>query len=115
MLVLQDPADPLNDLGRKAFGYKHIRATISKLKRQLDHTMTMGPPRPDFSLLNEFVGPCYEAYKGRRAIAEAYGQAAVAENWSVNDVGRIVKEQASENTDGEASAAEASGGVEPKN
>jgi hypothetical protein len=79
MLVLQDPADPLNDLGRKTFGYKHIRATIMSIQRNLNWRLKRVMD-PEISLLSDLVGPSYEAYKGRRAMAEAYGRAALADN-----------------------------------
>jgi DNA polymerase sigma len=76
MLCLQDPADPLNDLGHKAFGFKHIKKTIMELRRTL-LTLEKAPAKMDISWLDEFVGPCYEAYKARREIAEAFGRAAL--------------------------------------
>jgi DNA polymerase sigma len=77
LLCLQDPADPLNDLGRKAFGFKHIKQTIVELHRRL-LKLEKVPVDSDISWLDDFVGPCYDAYKGRRAIAEAFGRTALA-------------------------------------
>jgi non-canonical poly(A) RNA polymerase PAPD5/7 len=78
MLSLQDPADPLNDLGRKAFGFKHIRATFAQLHRHI-LSFQFIEKDPCKSMLGELVGPCYEAYQKRREIAEAFGRAALVE------------------------------------
>ncbi|KAI9707105.1 MAG: hypothetical protein M1836_000065 [Candelina mexicana] len=36
LLCLQDPANPKNDLGKKAYGIKHIRKTFSIARRSID-------------------------------------------------------------------------------
>ena len=72
LLCLQDPADPLNDLGRKTFGIKHIFETIRQLRIDLMARMA-DPPKAGESLLEMIVGPSYVMFKGRRKIMEDYG------------------------------------------
>jgi len=72
LLCLQDPADPLNDLGRKTFGIKHIFETIRQLQIDLVARMA-GPPKAGESLLEMMVGPAYAMLKGRRKLMEDYG------------------------------------------
>lgn len=72
LLCLQDPADPLNDLGRKTFGIKHIFETIRQLRIDLMARMA-DPPKAGESLLEMMVGPSYAMLKGRRKILEDYG------------------------------------------
>jgi non-canonical poly(A) RNA polymerase PAPD5/7 len=75
LLCLQDPADPLNDLGRKAYGWKHIQATFKTLRGSIDQQMANSRLEGwKGSIIAKAVGPCFEAYKARRAITEAYGQ-----------------------------------------
>lgn len=81
LLCLQDPADPLNDLGRKGYGWKHIQTTIKVLRGAIKQALkpdaqhageyTKGPVQ---SVIARAVGPCFNAYQKRRAITEAYGQ-----------------------------------------
>ena len=72
LLCLQDPADPLNDLGRQTFGIKHIFETITQLRVDLMLRMA-DPPKAGESLLEMMVGPAYGMLKGRRKILEDYG------------------------------------------
>ena len=72
LLCLQDPADPLNDLGRKTFGIKHIFETMTQLRIDLVTRMA-NPPKEGESLLEMMVGPSYTILKGRRKIMEDYG------------------------------------------
>ncbi|KAG8628944.1 hypothetical protein KVT40_002809 [Elsinoe batatas] len=46
LLSLQDGADPTNDLGRKASGWKHTQATISALSSSLHKALDLSPPPP---------------------------------------------------------------------
>ncbi|KAF4547455.1 Hypothetical protein D9617_42g090420 [Elsinoe fawcettii] len=48
ILSLQDGADPANDLGRKASGWKHTQATLSHLSTQLQKAINLGPAPPLF-------------------------------------------------------------------
>jgi non-canonical poly(A) RNA polymerase PAPD5/7 len=75
LLCLQDPADPLNDLGRKGYGWKHIQATFKTVRGSINQQMA-NSNREGWkgSIIAKAVGPCFEAYKARRAITEAYGQ-----------------------------------------
>jgi non-canonical poly(A) RNA polymerase PAPD5/7 len=75
LLCLQDPADPLNDLGRKGYGWKHIQVTLKTLSTVI-HQRMADSDRGKFqgSLIGQAVGPCFEAYKARRALTEAFGQ-----------------------------------------
>jgi len=72
LLCLQDPADPLNDLGRKTIGIKHIFETMRQLRIDLLARM-INPPKSGESLLEMMVGPSYVMLKGRRKILEDYG------------------------------------------
>jgi non-canonical poly(A) RNA polymerase PAPD5/7 len=75
LLCLQDPADPLNDLGRKGYGYKHIQATFKYLEEEIRREATQSTQQGwKGSILGRAVGPCFKAYETRRAITEAYGQ-----------------------------------------
>ncbi|KAF2402497.1 hypothetical protein EJ06DRAFT_342348 [Trichodelitschia bisporula] len=69
-LVLQDPADPLNDLGHKSYGIKHIQTTLAYLRGLLEHSLKS--QTSEGSLLSPLVGHCYEAFRLRRKTAEAY-------------------------------------------
>lgn len=85
LLCLQDPADNLNDLGRKAYGYKHIRKTFGHLWEviNLEQKRSAHAVWPkQSSLLAAAVGPCFDAYAARRAITEAYGQKILDEEWA---------------------------------
>jgi non-canonical poly(A) RNA polymerase PAPD5/7 len=75
LLCLQDPADPFNDLGKKGYGYKHIQATFKRLKSYINQEAALSTKEGwKGSILDRTVGPCFEAYKARRAMTEAYGQ-----------------------------------------
>lgn len=75
LLCLQDPADADNDLGRKGYGWKHIQATIRALRSSIVQQMSLTRSGEiTESFLGKAIGPCFQAYKARRAITEAYGQ-----------------------------------------
>lgn len=81
LLCLQDPADPLNDLGRKGYGWKHIQQTIKVLRGAINKAVDdvakyrgKNSKAPVQSVIAKAVGPCFKAYEARRAIVEAYGQ-----------------------------------------
>lgn len=71
MLSLRDPADPTNDLGRKAIAIKHVQQTLKALYYTLDRDVRMNTRT---SLLSTLVGPSYMLYKARRHKLAAYGK-----------------------------------------
>jgi non-canonical poly(A) RNA polymerase PAPD5/7 len=73
LLCLQDPADPLNDLGRKGYGFKHIQATMGHLLKKL-RKYTAHENHGTTSILAPLVGSCFKTYSKRREMAEAYGR-----------------------------------------
>ncbi|KAE9985468.1 hypothetical protein EG328_007460 [Venturia inaequalis] len=106
LLCLQDPADPLNDLGRKGYGWKHIQTTIKVLRGVITKTMSSSVQQnskdlkaPAQSIIARAVGPCFKAYEARRAITEAYGQ-------EILDKERAAKEKAVRAADKKAVEAE---------
>ncbi|QDS71778.1 hypothetical protein FKW77_009297 [Venturia effusa] len=106
LLCLQDPADPLNDLGRKGYGWKHIQTTIKVLRGAISQAMSLNalhangnPKVPIQSVLARAVGPCFKAYEVRRAMTEAYGQ-------KILDRERAKKEKAERKAEKKAVAAE---------
>lgn len=70
MLTLRDPADPTNDLGRKAIAIKHVQATFRHLCAELDRAVNKNT-RP--SLLEPLVGTSYGLTRDRRERLRAYG------------------------------------------
>jgi non-canonical poly(A) RNA polymerase PAPD5/7 len=84
LFCLQDPADPLNDLGRKSNAIKHLQTTIRVFRNTLRKYLSDGfpyvpDPVPwlDGSLLLPLVGRCHEIYHERRSKAEMQGRVAV--------------------------------------
>jgi len=77
LLSLQDPADPDNDLGRKAYGFSHISATFATLHHdlQLALSKTMDEKKNNYdSLLARLIGSCPAVVRQRRMKLEAYGR-----------------------------------------
>ena len=80
LFCLQDPANTLNDLGRKTNAIKHIQRTIFILRNHLKKDLA-GPSSDitararwtDDSILLPFVGRCHEIYHERRKKTEEYG------------------------------------------
>jgi hypothetical protein len=72
MLVLQDPADRFNDLGRKAFAWRHIQATFVAARDALLRDIN-AKERPE-SLLKELVGGCEEVFGPKREAAKMYAR-----------------------------------------
>lgn len=99
LLCLQDPADPLNDLGRKGYGWKHIQTTVKVLRGVMLQAMDSQAKVPAKSVIARAVGPCFKAYEARRAMTEAYGQ-------EILDKERAKKEAAERAADKEAVKAE---------
>jgi non-canonical poly(A) RNA polymerase PAPD5/7 len=71
MLVLRDPADETNDLGRKAIAIKHVQATFKSLYHYLARDLAMNTRH---SLLGPLVGASYMLNKERRQKTQDYGQ-----------------------------------------
>ncbi|KAH4819838.1 hypothetical protein HBH61_030380 [Parastagonospora nodorum] len=71
MLCLRDPADPTNDLGRKAIAIKHVQKTLKALYYTLDRDVRMNTR---ISLLSTLIGPSYMLYKERRHKLAEYGK-----------------------------------------
>lgn len=75
LLALQDPTNPVNDLGGRCHAIKHILRTIQHLNEELRASMQMydeardqgKPLQGEFSLLLPLVGRCHEVYAERRA------------------------------------------------
>ena len=89
MLVLQDGADRTNDLGRKAFAWKHIQATFKDcheaMLRAIETSTSgdsgaagvgagAGEDGRQRSLLAPLVAGCHERFVEERAKAEEYGR-----------------------------------------
>lgn len=83
LLCLQDPANPLNDLGRKSHAFKHIHATLAYLNQALGagclalhkwKKVTKNEPGGLEPLLLPLVGRCHEVYYDRRRKLEMYGE-----------------------------------------
>jgi len=77
MLSLRDPADPTNDLGRKAVAIKHVQQTLKTLNFTLERDVRMNTR---ISLLSTLIGPSYMLYKARRHKLAAYGKRLSEEN-----------------------------------
>ncbi|KAF2457514.1 hypothetical protein BDY21DRAFT_344053 [Lineolata rhizophorae] len=77
-LVMQDPADPTNDLGRKTFGIKHILATLARLRDDVK-TRMQNDRKDTSSILAPLVGSSFGLFEGRRRKLVEYGQKLRAE------------------------------------
>ena len=76
LMCLQDPSNPVNDLGARCHAFKHIQETIKVMHAELarsmeeydstnpDSKLRNGEPRE--SLLTPLVGRCHELYAERR-------------------------------------------------
>lgn len=85
LLCLQDPANPLNDLGRKSNAIKHILTTLQyyhlRMKRDFHaysndedgKSPERGTRAREDGLLVLLLGPCHEVYEARRKRMEQYG------------------------------------------
>ena len=80
LLCLQDPADPLNDLGRKANAIKHVQKTMESMAQFLGQDLghytsarAKGTVKPGTSRLISLVGRCHESYFERRKKMESFG------------------------------------------
>ncbi|KAL8671881.1 MAG: hypothetical protein Q9168_003634 [Polycauliona sp. 1 TL-2023] len=71
LLCLQDPADPKNDLGRKAYAIKHIQRTFAVARRNMDVAMTVWDRQSNKSftsvgLLDALVHANYSNFQSER-------------------------------------------------
>jgi DNA polymerase sigma len=75
-LCLEDPADPFNDLGRKAFAWKHIQATFEHMATQLQRELAKpaGDIPPYTSLLAPLIGPYLSMSAEQRNMCQKYGR-----------------------------------------
>ncbi|KAL8652023.1 MAG: hypothetical protein Q9210_002927 [Variospora velana] len=81
LLCLQDPADPQNDLGSKAYAIKHIQATFGMARRTIRGAMGAWNRRSDLEshkgaklgLLDALVCGNYEQFNSDRNKVEVYG------------------------------------------
>ena len=82
LLCLQDPADPVNDLGKKAFQIKHIQATFASVRAKIVHSMALWEEcnvavrkMRRWALLAPLVRAKYQIFaKQRRRLARAHMQ-----------------------------------------
>ncbi|KAF2834825.1 hypothetical protein M501DRAFT_1045106, partial [Patellaria atrata CBS 101060] len=81
MLCLQDPVDPYNDLGRKAFGIKHILYTLIMLRAELK----MAKQNPETkSHLAAWVGSVPDYLGARREKVRAYARSKISASQASN-------------------------------
>ncbi|KAI4137616.1 MAG: hypothetical protein LQ341_005067 [Variospora aurantia] len=81
LLCLQDPADPRNDLGSKAYAIKHIQATFGMARKTIKGAMGAWNRRSDLashkgaklSLLDALVCGNYEQFNSDRNKVAVYG------------------------------------------
>jgi non-canonical poly(A) RNA polymerase PAPD5/7 len=71
MLVLRDPADETNDLGRRAIAIRHVQTTFKSLSHNLSRDMATNTRA---SLLGPLVGASYMLNKERRQKTQDYGR-----------------------------------------
>ena len=73
LLCLEDPGDSTNDLGRKAYGWKHIQETFRILFKSLKYHTSTEKEEESSSYLVTLIGTAELAYAPRRRIAQEYG------------------------------------------
>lgn len=96
LLCLQDPADPLNDLGRKSHSIKHVQEVFRQSSRTLRDKLEDWDNIPSEerglrqeSLLDPLVGAHYAHFmEKRRILAEAAAQAEKG-GWGVGGRSRV--------------------------
>jgi non-canonical poly(A) RNA polymerase PAPD5/7 len=94
MLCLQDPADRTNDLGRKAFAWRHVAATMAHALRRLRRLARLcDDGRAPAFLLGELVGPCARMLAWRRRAARRFGRALLPRPEPAPAVGRVARER----------------------
>ena len=76
-LYLQDPANPLNDLGLKCYGIKHIREIFRHMLARLRHDMIQFEQKPGLfengGLLRSVIGGQFDRLEQSRARDSAKG------------------------------------------
>ncbi|KAL8950087.1 MAG: hypothetical protein Q9222_003851 [Ikaeria aurantiellina] len=85
LLCLQDPADPRNDLGSKAYAIKHIQKTFAVARRILKENMEAWNHRPDHSasdpptdaLLDILLQANYRRFEFNRNKTQTFGSAKI--------------------------------------
>ena len=101
LLCLQDPANPVNDLGRKTNAIKHIRKTLHYLRqtllkqmKRIEEAREKGKVWEEETLLEMMVGRCHEVYFEQRRRVEGYGRAVLEGKAAVDvrEVGGIEQE-----------------------
>lgn len=92
LLCLQDPATPMNDLGRKTNAYKHIRKTLRAMHRTILkdlENITIAAQRDEEwmqeSLLEPQVGRCHEVLLRERRRVEMFGLKVLLERERAKD------------------------------
>ena len=110
LFCLQDPADPLNDLGRKSNAIKHVQKTIRVLRASLQKSLRTAarpvlgkPPWKEGSILLPLVGRCHEIYHDRRSRAEVQGRIAVESKAKV-EADRAAEAETGADVQGEGTA-----------
>ncbi len=78
LMCLQDPANPINDLGRQALAIKHVRATFATLTKKMKMSLELfdSPVNhsPSFSILDPCLAGNYERFEQRRNQLQAVGK-----------------------------------------
>lgn len=79
LLCLQDPANPINDLGSKAYGIKHVQKIFSTIREGLRINMAAWEGDGDFEedwqsrgLLAKFLGADYSTLENKRRHIESW-------------------------------------------
>lgn len=81
LLCLQDPADPTNDLGRKAYSIKHIQQTFATARNTMVSDMeawdqrrnVTTPKHDDTGLLDALINGNYRRFDYNRRMIEDFG------------------------------------------
>ena len=87
LLCLQDPSDPTNDLGRKAYAIKHIQETFASAKKTIGREMEAWDRRSDatsaeiaaIGLLDPLIHGNYRSFTFDRRKIEEYGSSMSSE------------------------------------
>jgi DNA polymerase sigma len=77
LMCLQDPADPMNDLGKRSHGIKDIQATLCTLLNKLEGEMEAwerNGPSQEHAILGPLVGAKYDAFLHGRQKVHNFGR-----------------------------------------
>lgn len=69
LLCLQDPADPNNDLGTKAYAIKHVQKVFGCARREIEkalNNISTADGDSNQSMLDSLVGANYDSFKNKR-------------------------------------------------